>query len=406
MNKKVVITGLGLVTPLGTGWNDFWTRLCEGWSGIEEIKAFDASTRPCRLAAEVKEFKGQDFIHPRNMRKMDRISWLAVAAARLAADDARLIIDDETRDSIGLLLGSSYGSTEVAVKLGTTIFTGGPRQANPIIVPNTVMNAPAGNASIELGIRGFNSTVNHNAASAEIAIAYAAAQVEKGRARAMLAGGVDVMGDFFHQVLIRFKALSGSDGGDEAARPFDRQRNGWVQGEGAGLVCLELLEDAKKRGAAPLAEILGYGLASAPAPITDYPDDPKGPVLAIERALKSAGLTPGQIDFVCASANGGKKLDLLEAKALTQVFGTGSDSPLVCSIKGAIGESFSSGGLRTAATALALRDKTAPPTLGLSDPIFPLNFTGDKAQKADIKTALVTGFSHGGTFACLVLGGV
>ncbi|MFH1137000.1 MAG: beta-ketoacyl-[acyl-carrier-protein] synthase family protein [Pseudomonadota bacterium] len=406
MNKRVAITGLGLVTPLGVGRELFWPRLRAGESGISEVKAFDRGGRPCRLAAEVRDFDAQAFINPRNMRKMDRISWLAVAAARLAAADARLVIDDNTRDRIGLLFGSSYGSTDVAVKLGATIFTGGPRQANPIIVPNTVMNAPAGNAAIELGVRGFNSTVNHNSASAETAIAYAASQVDKGPAKAILAGGVDVIGEFFYEVLTRFKALSGSAGGAEAARPFDQDRNGWVLGEGAGLVCLEALEDAHARGATPYAEILGYGLASSPAPLTDWPADPQGAVLALQRALQSAALTPDQIDLVCASANGGIKLDLLEARALETVFGSGPGGPLVSAVKGAVGESFSSGGLRTAVAALALKDGLAPPTLGLSNPVVPLNFTGKQARPAELRTALVTGFSHGGTYACLVLGKV
>ena len=193
-----------------------------------------------------------------------------------------------------------------------TLFTEGPNFVSPILVPNTVMNAPAGHASIELGFRGINSTVNHHEASAETAIAYAAGEIQKGRADVLLAGGADIFSAFFFEILTRFKALSPVAGSEEGARPFDIQRNGPVVGEGAGVLCLESMTHALERGAIPYCEIGGWGLSSSPAPPTDWPEDPRGPVLAIQRALGVAGILPDQVDYVSASANGGRNLDRLE----------------------------------------------------------------------------------------------
>jgi 3-oxoacyl-[acyl-carrier-protein] synthase II len=405
MSKRVVITGVGAVTPLGVGRQEFFPRLLAGESGLAEIKSFDTFGLPCHTGGEADQFDPQKFIPVRSLRKMDRNSSLAVAAGRLALEDAGLVATEGKRDRIGIILGVAFGSTDVSVRLANTIYTSGPRAANPILVPNVVMNAPAGYASIELGIRGINSTVNHNGTSAETALAYATAAIQTGRADAVLAGGSDVMGAFFYQVLVKYRALSGSAGGPEQARPFDRTGNGYVTAEGAGLVCLEALECARARGGRIYAEVLGWGMSSSPAPLNDWPDDPRGPVLAIRRALTQAALAPGDIDYVCACANGHPRADRLESQALMEVFGAGHNGPLVSSIKGAVGESFSSGGLRTVSAALSLRDGLVPPTLNLTEPLADLNYVAGSRKEAPLNKVLITGLSWGGTYAALVLGG-
>ena len=405
MSKRVVITGLGAVTPLGVGRQDFFTRLMAGETGLAEIKSFDTFGLPCHDGGEADQFDPQKFIPVRSLRKMDRNSSLTVAAGRLALDDAGLVVTEGKRDRVGIILGVAYGSTDISVRLANTIFTSGPRAANPILVPNVVMNAPAGYASIELGIRGINSTVNHNGTSAETALAYAAAEIKRGRADAVLAGGSDVMGAFFYEVLVHYRALSGSHHGPELARPFDKAGNGYVQAEGAGLVCLENLECARTRNARIYAEMLGWGLSSSPAPLNDWPEDARGPVLAIRRALDQAGLAPGDIDYICACANGHPGMDRLESRALLEVFGPGDRGPLVSSIKGAVGESFSSGGIRTVAAALSLRDQMVPPTLNLTDPLADLNHVIGGRKEAHLEKVLITGLSWGGTYAALILGG-
>lgn len=403
MSRRVVVTGIGLVTPLGIGRDDFFQRLLAGESAAAPIASFDASRFPSKRAAEVRGFSPTDFISPRNARRMDRLSQMAAASARMALDDAGIAVDPGNRDRIGIILGTAFGSTEVATGFAGTLFTEGPRFVSPLQVPNTVMNAPAGHAAIELGVRGVNSTVNHREASAETAIAFAASDIRKGRADAVLTGGVEIVSEFFFEMLHYFKALSPDDGGPEAARPFDADRNGPVVGEGAGVLCLESLESAEARGATILGEVLGWGMSSAPAPPNDWPSDPRGPAAAMERAIQSAGLTPADIGAVSASANGGRNLDRLEADALVEVFGEAHGAPLVTSIKGAVGESFSSGGIRSAAMALSLREGVFPPTLGLGRPIRDLSFVMDKSRFASTTIGMVNGFSSGGTFASLIL---
>jgi 3-oxoacyl-[acyl-carrier-protein] synthase II len=328
---------------------------------------------------------------------------MAAASARMALEDAGVAVNISNRDRTGIVLGTAFGSTDVAVKFARILFTEGPGMASPFLVPNTVMNAPAGHASMELGFRGINSTVNHREASAETAIAYAAAEIKQCRADVVLAGGADILSEFFFRILNNFKALSPVNGGLEGARPFDALRNGPVAAEGAGIVCLESRKHAGARGVRPYCEIAGWGLSSAPAPPTDWPSDPRGPVLAITRALKSAGIAPGDIDYVSAAANGGGKLDALETEALSIVFGSAGPKPYISSIKGAVGESFSSGGIRTAAMAVSIKEGSIPPIVGLKNPISPLRFVMDKKMGVPIKFGLINGFSSGGTFVSLVL---
>jgi 3-oxoacyl-[acyl-carrier-protein] synthase II len=402
MHRRVAITGVGVVTPLGTGGSAYASALFGGATGIAPIDRFDAGRFSSRLAAQIRGFTPRDFISPATLRRMDLLSQMATASAVMALADAGLQVEAADRDRIGVIAGTCFGGTDVAAQFGRALFTEGPRRANPILVPNTVMNAPAGHAAVELGLRGVNATVNHREASAEVALAYAAETIARGRADAILAGGGDVLSEFCFEVLSHFKAMSPQDGEAEAARPFDARRNGPVIGEGFGLVCLEDLEKARSRGARIYAEIRGWGMSSAPAPHNDWPADPAGPVLAIERALGAAGIDAGVIDAVCASANGGRRLDALEAGALSRVFPQGRQRPLITSLKGALGESFASGGMRAAAMALALNEGRLPPTVGLETPMADLNFVRTPLN-APLGHVLVNGFASGGTFATLVL---
>lgn len=403
MPNRVVVTGVGLVTPLGSGKDAFMRRLLDGVSGIQPITLFDTARFHAKLGAQVREFTPSDFIRPATLRRMDRLSQMATAAARMAVDDAGFQIGPHNRDRVGIVLGTCFGATDVAAQFGKVLFTDSPRRANPILVPNVVMNAPAGHAAIELGVRGVNSTVNHREVSAESAIAYAAAEIARDRADLVLAGGGDILSEFCFRVLTRFRTLSPQDGGPEGIRPFDVRRNGTVVGEGAGVVCLESLESAAARGAAPYCEIAGWGLSAAPAGPNDWPADPGGPSLAMTRALAAAGIEPGEVDYVCAAANGGLRPDRLEAEALARVFPAGGPQPRVGSLKGALGEGFSSGGIRAAAMALAMRNRTLPPTVGLSQPLAPLDFVLKADRQASVRCGLVNGMSSGGTFAAIIM---
>jgi 3-oxoacyl-[acyl-carrier-protein] synthase II len=402
MNKRVVITGVGMVTPLGLGKTAFMEQLFGGAHGIRPLTLFDSSGFASEMAAEVRDFTAKDFIRPASIRRMDRLSQMIAAAARMALDDAALTIGRHNRDKVGIILGTCFGGTDVAAQFGKVLFKEGPRRVNPILVPNTVMNAPAGHVAIELGVRGINTTVNHRETGAETALTYAAAQIMRGRVDAVLAGGGDILSEFFFNVMSHFKTLSPQNGGTEGLRPFDVDGNGTVVGEGAGIVCLESLEGALARGTIPCCEIVGWGLSSAPTAPTGWPTEPSGPCLAMTRALAAAALVPGDIDYVCASANGNPHLDRLEADALRQIFSISDQGPRITALKGALGESLSSGGMRTAAMALSLRHQRVAPVVGLHAPIAKLNFVRAPEGRAAIRYGLLNGISSGGTFVAVV----
>jgi 3-oxoacyl-[acyl-carrier-protein] synthase II len=402
MSKRVVITGAGVVSCLGVGIESFTERLLAGETGVRDITTFDTTALTSHKGALLADFNPKDFIDSRNIRKMDGLSRAAVVACRLASDDARIVIDENNRDRIGIILGTAFGATDISIMFAQTLFSEGPMMLNPLHVPNTVMNAPAGHASIELGFRGFNSTINHKESSAETAIGYAFDRIKAGAVDVMFTGGVDIISPLLFEVLTRFSALSPAAAHPEGARPFDVKRSGPVAGEGAGIICLESSEHAEARGARIYGEVSGFGMSSSVAPPTDFPADPKGYTLAIQRALASAGVSPGEIDYISGAANGGMRLDPLEAAAIATVFGPGADGVLVSSIKGAIGEAFGGGGgIRAAALAACLKDGIIPPTVGLSDPISPLNFVTRK-KETTIRNALLCGVSSGGTFVALV----
>ncbi len=403
MDRRVVITGIGMVTPIGVGKEAFAQALWSGETGIREIAGFPTGGLPSHLGAECRAFQPRDFISLKNLRKMDRLSAMTTASVRMALEDAGIRVDDANRDRIGIVMGTAFGNTEHKVLSARVLFTEGPERVSPLFVPNTVMNAPAGHASIEMGFRGVNTTVNHQAVSAETAIVYGAMEIRRGTADAILAGGGDILSPFYYEALTRFCALSPSGGGVEGARPFDLNRNGPVAGEGCGIVCLETMDSARRRGATPYAEISGWGLGSSPAPPTAWPADPRGLLLTLDRALRMAGAKATEIDLVQAAANGGRDLDGLEAAAYERLFGSACAGASITSLKGATGEVFASGGVRAAALALSLRDGIVPPVVGLKKPLSLAPFVAGTSIRKPVHRALLSGISFGGTYACLVL---
>lgn len=403
-HQRVVVTGIGMVAPIGIGKAAFRDRLFSGQSAIAELTAFDTSAYSSHLAAEVTGFSPRDFVSVRNLRRMDRLSLITTAAARLALEDAGIAVENGNRDRIGIILGTSFGPTDVTARLAELLILKGPGLINPSIVPNTVLNAPAGHASIELGFRGVNTTVTHYAVSAETALAYAVSEIRRGTADYILAGGADILSPFYYEVLTRFRALSPLDPGAEGCRPFDLSRNGAVAGEGSGLVLLESRASAIRRGRQPYCEITGVGMGSSPTAATDWPRDPEGIERTVRRALAEAGLGAGDIQAVSAAANGGRILDAVEARAYANLFrrADAGGGPMVTALKGAIGESFSGGGMRACALALSVEEGKLPPITGLSDPCAPLNFILKEAQSVPIDNALLAGVSFGGTYVCLI----
>lgn len=402
MDRSVWVTGIGMVTPLGIGKERFRKALFNGETAIREIDAFSTAGFGSHLGALIREFEPRDFISLKNLRRMDRLSSMTTASCRMALEDAAIAVSEANRDRIGIIMGTAFGNSEHQVQSARTLFTEGPAMVNPIHVPNTVMNAPAGHASIELGFRGVNTTVNHQGVSGETALAYAAMEIRRGTADVILAGGADMISPFFYEALGRFGFLSPGDAGPEGARPFDRGRNGAVLGEGCGILCLESAASAEARGAVPYCEISGWGMASGPSPATGWSGDPRGFSLALKRALAMAATQPGEIDCIQAAGNGGQEPDAMEAKAYEQLFGAGGAGPLVTSLKGATGEILASGGIRAAALALSIREGIVPPTAGLSHPEAGLPFVTGASRRLAAARGLLSGISYGGTYACLV----
>ncbi|MGP8154559.1 MAG: beta-ketoacyl-[acyl-carrier-protein] synthase family protein [Smithella sp.] len=402
--RRVVVTGIGMVTPLGTGKEEFCRRLVTGETAIAEIKSFDTGTFGSHLGAEVTNFNPRDFISVKNIRRMDKLSLMAAASARLALEDAGLQITRENRDHIGIMLGTSFGATDVTAQFLGILFTEGPASVNPILVPNTVMNAAAGHTSIELGFRGVNTTVTHFAVSAENAIAYAVAEIRRGTADFIFAGGVDILSKFYYESLTKFRSLSPQNGGKETCRPFDKERNGMIAGEGCGIICLESLQSAMTRGRKPYCEVKGMGMGSSPTKPTGWPENTDGIKRTFDRALKNAGSAPNDIQAIFAVANGGEILDAVEAQAYAEIYDGSAKKPLITSFKGATGESFSGGGIRACALALSIEKNILPPVAGLINPLRPLPFIVGEKKELEINNAALAGISFGGTYTYMIFG--
>jgi 3-oxoacyl-[acyl-carrier-protein] synthase II len=401
--KRVVVTGIGMVTPLGVGKEDFGKRLFSGDTAISDITSFDTASFRSHLGAEVTNFLARDLISIKNLRRMDRISQMSTAAVRLALDDAGLNVNINNRDRIGIIFGTAFGATDITTHFTETLIKSGPAFINPIMVPNTVMNAAAGHASIELGFRGVNVTVTQYAVSAETAIAYAISEINRGKADCILAGGADILSKFYYEALTRFLALSPIDGGEEACKPFDMKRNGTVVGEGCGFVCIEDMEKALARGIRrPYCEITGIGMGSSPTPSLQWPSQAAGLKRTIRQVLADANITANDVQAVFAVANGSKILDAIEVEAYSEIFVDAKIPPLITSLKGALGESYSSGGMRACALALSMEKGILPPTVGLLEPLGQLAFISGKARESRIEHAILAGISFGGTYVYLV----
>ena len=333
---------------------------------------------------------------------MDKISLMAAASARLALEDSGMKITPENRDRVGIVLGTAFGATDITAQFLGTLFTEGPASVNPILVPNTVMNAPAGHTSIELGFRGVNTTVTHFAVSAENAIAYAAAEIRRGTADFIFTGGVDILSKFYYESLTKFHALSPQNERPETCRPFDKERNGMIAGEGCGIIFLESLQSAIARGRQPYCEIKSTGMGSSPTKPTAWPQNTDCIKQTFSRALKNAGISTSDIQAIFAAANGDKILDAVEAEAYDEIFDSSKKKPLITTIKGATGESFSSGGIRTCALALCMEKNILPPVVGLTKPLRPLAFVTGEKKELEINKAALAGISFGGTYSYLI----
>ena len=408
-DRRVVVTGMGLICGVGKTAPEVWEGLLAGRSGMAEIKAYDLEGHSVRFAAEVKDFDPHVFIDKKEARKMGRFIHFAIAAADEAMKHSGLKVTPEIADNIGVHIGSCIGGFDIIEREHTALMNGGPRKISPFFIPASIVNLAAGHVSIRYGARGPNEATATACTSSAHAIGDAFRTIQRGDADVMIAGGAEAaitplsVGGF-----AAMKALSTrNDDPTHACRPFDKDRDGFVVGEGAGILILEELELAKARGANIIAEIIGYGMSGDAFHMTGMAPEGDGCRRAMAAALKSAGISPDKIDYVNAHATSTPLGDALESQAIENVFGERATNHtlLVSSTKSMTGHLLGgAGGLEAGITIMAMLNQTAPPTMNLEnvDPACRLNYVANKPQAAKIDYALSNSFGFGGTNGSLV----
>ena len=409
MHRRVVVTGLGLVSAVGNTAPELWNNLLAAKSGIATITSFDTTSFPVTFAAEVKNFDPLQFIDKKEARKMGRFIHLAMGATSEAMESSGLKVTPANAERVGVFIGSGIGGFDVIEREHNNMLQGGPRKISPFFIPAAIINLAAGQVSIRYGAKGPNEATATACTTSAHAIGDAYRIIERDDADVMIAGGSEAaitpmgVGGF-----APMRALSKrNDDPAHACRPFDRDRDGFVVGEGSGILVLEELEHAKARGAKILAEIIGYGMSADAYHITGMPEDGDGCFRAMQNALKSAKIEPGQIDYVNAHATSTALGDVVESKAMQRIFGEHATSHklMISSTKSMTGHLLGgAGGLEAGITILALMNQTAPPTANLDnvDPECVLNYVPNHPQKGSLHIALSNSFGFGGTNGSLI----
>jgi 3-oxoacyl-[acyl-carrier-protein] synthase II len=405
--RRVVVTGVGLVSPVGIGTEETWAGLREGRSGAAPITLFDAAQHSARFACEVKGFDPLLWVEKKDIKKMDRFIQFAVAAAEFALKDSKLTIDAGNSEQVGVYIGSGIGGFATIEREHEALLKGGPRKVSPFFIPAAIANLASGWVSIRSGARGPNSCTATACTTSAHAVGDSFRLIQRGDADVMIAGGSEAaitplgVGGF-----AAMRALSTrNEEPTKASRPFDRDRDGFVIGEGAGILILEELQLAKGRGAPIYCEVVGYGMSGDAFHISAPCADGDGAIRVMRNALKDAGVEPGAVGYVNVHGTSTPVGDRIETVALKQVFGEHAWKVAVGSTKSMTGHLLgAAGGLEAGITALALRDQVVPPTINLEnpDPECDLDYIPGAARKVDIRYALSNSFGFGGTNGALV----
>lgn len=408
MTRRVVVTGVGLLSSVGIGTQANWEALCAGHSGIGPITHFDASKHAARIAGEVKGFDPLQFVEKKDVKKMDVFIQYAIAAADFAVRDARLEITPDIADNVGVFIASGIGGFQTIENEHIALIDGGPRRISPFFIPASIINLAAGQVSIRFGARGPNLATCTACTASAHSIGEAAEIIKRGDADVMIAGGSEAsitplgVGGF-----AALRALSTrNDEPARASRPFDKDRDGFVIGEGAGMVILEELEGARRRGATIYAEIAGYGLSGDAYHLTSQPEDANGAIRSMRMALRKAGVRPDQIDYINAHGTSTPINDPTETLAVKTTFGDHASKLVMSSTKSMTGHLLgAAGGLEAGITALAIRHQVAPPTINLDnpDPACDLDYAANVKREMTIDYALSNSFGFGGTNGTLLL---
>jgi 3-oxoacyl-[acyl-carrier-protein] synthase II len=404
-SRRVVVTGIGLVSSLGIGTEANWAALVAGKSGVGTITKFDASQFATRIAGEVRGFDPLQYIEKKDVKKMDVFIQYAIAAAQFAMDDSGLAVTPANGPDVGVYIASGIGGFTTIEREHKALIEGGPRKISPFFIPSAIINLAAGQVSIRFGAKGPNSATCTACSASAHAIGDAFEIIRRGDAEAMIAGGSEAaitpmgIGGF-----AALRALSQrNDEPHRASRPFDRDRDGFVVGEGAGVLILEELAGALRRGAHIYAELAGYGMAADAYHITAPSEDGDGPLRVMQRAMKNAGIEPSQVSYINAHGTSTPHGDKVETIAIKRAFG--DDIPPVSSTKSMTGHLLgAAGGLEAGISVLTVHHQMAPPTINLEcrDPECDLDYIPNKARTMPIEYALSNSFGFGGTNAALI----
>jgi 3-oxoacyl-[acyl-carrier-protein] synthase II len=407
MKERISITGIGILSPIGIGREAYWEGLFRGKTGFRPVTLFDTASFHVHVAGEIADFDALSFLGKKGLRDLDRSTRLICSAAKLAIDDSRIEITEDTTHSMGVSIGTTFGSLHSISQFDRSGLIDGPRFVNPSHFPNTVINSPASQVSIKFKIKGFNTTISTGFCASLDAVSYAADFIRLNRANVVLAGGVEELCEETFMGFHNLGCLSGTDGSEPICCPFDARRNGTILSEGAAVLVLEDEEHALNRNATILARVLGCGNAFDPMAESNFQHAGQGLKNAITLALQEAALNPGDIDYVCACANSSKGLDRMETNVLKEVFGNHAYKIPVSSVKSILGESFSaSGALSLTAAVGALRNGFIPATVNYheKDPDCNLDYVPNIARQKRIQTVLVTSADPYGQNTAIVLG--
>jgi len=406
LEKRVVVTGMGAVTPVGLGKDRFWSAVKDGVSGIGEITKFDSSGFDSKIAAEVKGFVPSDFIDRKEARRMDTFTQYAIAGAKMAVEDGMIDMDRIDKNKLGVVLGSGIGGIETLENQFRVIFEKGPSRISPFFIPMMISNMAAGQVSIVFGARGPNETVVTACASGTNAIGDAYRIIQRGDADMVITGGSEAaVTPIAVAGFCSMKALSTRNNDPQgASRPFDSDRDGFVLGEGSGILILEELEHAQKRGARIYAEVAGYGMTADAHHITAPAPGGAGAAAAMERVIADAGISAGDIDYINAHGTSTEYNDKFETEAIKQVFGEHAFRLAVSSTKSVTGHLLgAAGGVEAIAAVMAIYEGFVPPTINYNtpDPECDLNYVPNRGEKRDIDYAISNSLGFGGQNASI-----
>jgi 3-oxoacyl-[acyl-carrier-protein] synthase II len=407
LDRRVVITGMGVISPVANDLETFWTSLKEGKSGIGRITAFDISNYDCKIAGEVRNFDPKTvFKNPKDVRRTDRFVQLAMAASKMSIQDSGLDLEKVNRDRFGTIISSGIGGLKTLEDQFTVLMNKGPSRTSPFTIPMLISNMASGVISMEFGLRGPNMCIVTACATSNNSIGESWRTIKFGDADIFLAGGSEA--SIVELGLAGFSAMRAlsrrNDEPERASRPFDRDRDGFVMSEGAGICVVEELEHAKKRGAKIYCELTGYGLSADAYHMTAPPEDGEGAARAMKLALDHAKLSPSDVDYINAHATSTGLGDISETKAIKKVFGD-QTKVSISATKSMTGHLLGgAGAVEMAACALAIRDGVIPPTINLEnpDPQCDLDYTANKAKEKKIRVTLNNSFGFGGHNATLV----